>query len=187
MNNVKYLIDYNELNKRISDIVGENLEINEENAKEKLKKLYHTKSIRMLKLNLALSKIDEIDEEYLDLLEFETDKETVFHSGSILFNVFNRDFELIEKENIKLFFELIFNNEIQQILENELPSLIKISDYFEEKNCKRVDVTKIIDAIFDLFYVIDIFKISEDKFFEEMNKELDKFLSEKRIDDCLNF
>ena len=187
MNNVKYLIDYEELSKRISDIIGEDIEINENNAKEKLKNLYYTKSIKMMKLHFAVSKIDFIDEEYAELLEFETDKETVFHASAILFNVFNRDCQLIEQENVKLFFELIFSNEIQQILEDEMASLIKISDYIEEKNCKRIDVSEIIEAIFDLFFEIDIFKISEDEFFEEINKELEKMLSESKIDNCLKF
>lgn len=187
MNNITYLIDYEELSKKISEIIGENIEITPENAREKLKKLYYTKVIKMMKLNLALTNVDEFDEEHAELLEFESDRETVYHSTAILFNVFNREYQLVEQENVKLFFELICSNEIQQILKEEIPILIKISNYIEEKNCKRIDVSEIIEDIFDMFFFIDIFNISEDKFFEEINKELDKFFTEGKIDNCLNF
>lgn len=187
MSNIIYLIDYDNLSKRISEIIGEEIEIKEENAREQLRKLYYTKVIKMMKLNLTLTHIDEIEEEHIEMLEFETDRETVYHSTAILFNVFNREYQLIEHENVKLFFELICNNEIQQILKEEIPILIEISSYIEEKNCKSIDVSEIIEDIFDKFFFIDIFNINEDKFFEEINKELDKFFKEGKVDTCLNF
>lgn len=186
-NNITYLIDYDNLSKRISEIIGEEIEIKEESAREQFKKLIHTKIIKMMKLNLALTHVDEFDEEHVELLEFETDRETVYHSAAILFNVFNREYQLIEQENIKLFFELICNNEIQQILKEEIPILIEISNYIEEKNCDKVDVSEMIEDIFDMFFFIDIFNINEDKFFEEINKELDKFFTEGKVDNCLKF
>lgn len=186
-NNIIYLIDYENLSKRISEIIGEDIEIKEENAKELLKKLYYTRVIKMMKLNLALTHIDEIEEEHIEMLEFETDRETIYHTTAILFNVFNREYQLIEQENIKLFLDLICNNEIQQILKEEIPVLIEISNYIEEKKCKTIDVSDIIENIFDKFFFIDIFNIDEDKFFEEINKELEEFYKEGKIDTCLKF
>ena len=186
-NNIIYLIDYDNLSKRISEIIGEDIEIKEENARELLKKLYYTRVIKMMKLNLALTHIDEIEEEHIEMLEFETDRETIYHTTAILFNVFNREYQLIEQENIKLFLDLICNNEIQQILKEEVPVLIEISKYIEEKKCKTIDVSDIIENIFDKFFFIDIFNIDEDKFFEEINKELEDFYKEGKIDTCLKF
>jgi len=70
--------------------------------------------------------------------------------------------------------DLIIRNDIKQILKDDIPNLIKINAKIETKNNSRVDITSIVEIIVNLFETVDFDKISKIKFFNTINKEIEK-------------
>ena len=177
-----FLIDYKDLNKELKEIIGEDLNINEYNARDKLRDLYFNRIMKLEKLNFIIDKTSQYQNEYSKVLDFENDKQVFYNATEILINIFNYEKDIIWSENWELVMDLVIRNDIQQILEDDIPNLIKISEKIESKNNYRVDVTGIVETIVSLFEIVDFDKINEDKFFNKINKEISIFLNDEEIE-----
>lgn len=167
-----YIIDYDELNKRLKEIIGEDLEIDEKNAKDKIKKLYYDRMMRKEKLNYIIDNTSKYQNENSKILNFENDIKIFYNATEILLNLFNSENEIISIENYELVYELIVNTAIKEILKEDIPNLMKISEYIQEK-----DISNIVDCINNLFTTIDFDKINQTQFFTIINDEIEDFLN----------
>lgn len=177
-----FLIDYKDLNKELKEIIREDLNINEYNARDKLRDLFFNRIMKLEKLNFIIDKTSQYQNEYSEVLDFENDKQVFYNATEILINIFNYERDIIWSENWELVMDLVIRNDIQQILEDDIPNLIKISEKIESKNNYRVNITSIVETIVSLFETVDFDKINKDKFFNKINKEISIFLNDKEIE-----
>ena len=172
-------IDYEELNKRIKEITGEELSIDKNNANKKLKNLFFERIIKMSKLNYSIDSTSKYQKDNSKIIEFENDEKIFYNATEILLNVFNYEKDIILSENYNLFLELIISNDVQQILKDDIPNLIKISQYIQINF--NIDIANIAENILNLFETIDYEKLTINDFFTIINDELERFLKMKNF------
>ena len=186
MKNVEYKIDYIDLNKLLREIIGDELELDEKNANEKIRNLYFDKSKQMKKLDKIIKETEKNNNENYKALQFKNDVEIFKNASSILLNLFINESNILSIECNDLISELVLNDDIQQVLKDELPSLRKISEYIHSKENVTVDTTDMIGMIFETINNMDFEQLNEVEYFKKLDKAFKEFYEDGEVDEMFD-
>ena len=186
MAEVTYKIDYNDLNELLREISNEDLELNKENANERIRKLYFERFKQVKQLDAAITDTVEYRKKQHRALQLETDAEIFHNATAILLNLFINENNVLTVEYSDLLSELIVNVEIQQILKEELPSLREISEYIHSKDNVTVDTTDMIGMIFETIDNMDFEKLDDVEFFKILDKAFKEFYEDGEVDEMFD-
>ena len=185
MRNVIVKTDYEQLNELFEDILGKDFEINELNAKEKIKEIYYDRALKIRKIYNLRDEIEEHHSNGVQIFDKSEDCKLFCNTMCNAEILLERQLEKTIMENIRLVINLIIDDNILEILEEDMPNLIEINNIMNEIELEqddfRCDLSDISEKILNIMEKEYIEDINKEELFTMINNSLKEFVNKEKI------
>lgn len=185
MRNVIVKTDYEQLNELFEDILGKDFEINELNAKEKIKEIYYDRALKIRKIYNLRDEIEEHHSNGVQIFDKSEDCKLFCNTMCNAEILLEKQLEKTIMENIRLVINLIIDDNILEILEEDMPNLIEINNIMNEIELEqddfRCDLSDISEKILNIMEKEYIEDINKEELFTMINNSLKEFVNKEKI------
>lgn len=177
VNNLKG-IDYKKLNLKLERKIDTELILNKNNAREELGRYLLEKFKSVILASNSLAEATEIQQDFKQYTRNAGSQRIVSDAVNILQVEIIKEYKRNKKILMDLLETIIIDNDIQFILKDDLPIIIRLNKFIESKNYKLPDFEQLLDNILNKLYVLNKIELTEAKMFININAEIEKTLKE---------
>lgn len=176
-------INLNNISKRLNEITDYLVDLKKETARVVIKQIYYNCFLNKLKLEDIFEILSEMREETNLRLQIELDKIIAKTSINNVLEILNEEINTAINVDIALIMYLITNEDIQAILEDDIPVLLNFTKILYNMNTKFVDfpIERVANILLNLIDEINLEEMNFDELFEMMNDTLKNILKQKKI------
>ena len=173
----------NNISKRLNEITDYLVDLKKETARVVIKQIYYNCFLNKLKLEDIFEILSEMREETNLRLQIELDKIIAKTSINNVLEILNEEINTAINVDIALIMYLITNEDIQAILEDDIPVLLNFTKILYNMNTKFVDfpIERVANILLNLIDEINLEEMNFDELFEMMNDTLKNILKQKKI------
>ena len=179
INNLKEL-DYKRINLKLERIIDTELILNKDNAREELGKYLLEKFISVSKLSNSLAVATEIQQDFKQYTKNAGSQRIVADVVNILQIEIIKEYKRNKKILMELLETIIIDSDIQFILKDDLPIIIRLNKFIECKNYKLPDLEQLLENILNKLYMLDKAQLTEAKMYININEQIEKTLKEDK-------
>ena len=174
-------INLNNISKRLNEITDYLVDLKKETARVVIKQIYYNCFLNKLKLEDIFEILSEMREETNLRLQIELDKIIAKTSINNVLEILNEEINTAINVDIALIMYLITNEDIQAILEDDIPVLLNFTKILYNMNTKFVDfpIARVANILLNLIDEINLEEMNFDELFEMMNDTLKKYIETK--------
>ena len=174
-------INLNNISKRLNEITDYLVDLKKETARVVIKQIYYNCFLNKLKLEDIFEILSEMREETNLRLQIELDKIIAKTSINNVLEILNEEINTAINVDIALIMYLITNEDIQAILEDDIPVLLNFTKVLYNMNTKFVDfpIERVANILLNLIDEINLEEMNFDELFEMMNDTLKKYIETK--------
>ena len=173
-------IDYKRINLKLERKIDTELILNKNNAREELGKYLLGKFISVSKLSNSLASATEIQQDFKQYTKNAGSQRIVADVVNILQIEIIKEYKRNKKILMDLLETIIIDNDIQFILKDDLPIIIRLNKFIENKNYKLPDLEQLLENILNKLYMLDKIELTEAKMFIIINEQIEKTLKEDK-------
>lgn len=172
-------INLNNISKRLNEITDYLVDLKKETARVVIKQIYYNCFLNKLKLEDMFEVLSEMREE--TNLRLQTELEIAKTSISNVLEILNEEIKTAINVDITLIMYLITNDDIQVILEDDIPVLLNFTRTLYNMNTKFVNfpIERVANILLNLIDEINLEEMNFDELFEMMNDTLKKYIETK--------